>query len=62
MPTGFALFNKGEEIFGSIDEFNYWLKKPFWKSGETPMHWIITHGGVDLVMNELDRLAEGYPI
>ena len=57
-----ALFDKGEEIFGSIDEFNYWLKKPFWKSGETPMHWIITHGGVDLVMNELDRLAEGYPI
>ena len=57
-----ALFDKGEEIFGNIDEFNYWLKKPFWKSGETPMHWIITHGGVDLVMNELDRLAEGYPI
>jgi putative toxin-antitoxin system antitoxin component (TIGR02293 family) len=57
-----ALFDKGEEIFGNIDEFNYWLKKPFWKSGETPMHWIITHGGVDLVMNELNRLAEGYPI
>jgi uncharacterized protein (DUF2384 family) len=45
-----ALFDKGEETFGSIDEFNYWLKKPFWNSKETPLHWIITHGGVDLVM------------
>lgn len=24
-----ALFEKGEEIFGTIDEFNYWLNKPF---------------------------------
>jgi putative toxin-antitoxin system antitoxin component (TIGR02293 family) len=57
-----ALFDKGEEVFGSIDEFNYWLKKPFWGSKEIPLQWMVTHGGVDLVMNELDRLAQGYPI
>jgi putative toxin-antitoxin system antitoxin component (TIGR02293 family) len=57
-----TLFDKGEETFGSVDEFNYWLRKPFWNSKETPMDWIITHGGVDLIINELDRLAKGYPV
>jgi len=56
-----ALFEKGEEIFGNIDEFNYWLKKPFWNSGEKPMDWLVTSGGVDLVTEEIDKLAQGYP-
>ena len=56
-----ALFEKGEEIFGSIDEFNYWLNKPFWNSRQKPIHWIVTTGGVDLVMEEIDKLAQGYP-
>jgi putative toxin-antitoxin system antitoxin component (TIGR02293 family) len=56
-----ALFDKGEEAFGNIDEFNYWLNKPFWDSAEKPIDWLITPGGVDLVMLEIDRLAYGYP-
>lgn len=57
-----ALFEKGEMIFGNIDEFNYWLKKPFWKSKETPLDLLVTPGGVDLVIEELDKLAQGYPV
>ncbi len=57
-----SLFEKGESIFRNIDEFNYWLKKPFWNSPETPLDWINTPGGVDLVMEELDKLAQGYPV
>lgn len=57
-----ALFKKGEEVFGNIDEFNYWLKKPFWNSGEKPIDWLVTSGGVDLVMEEIDKLAQGYPV
>lgn len=57
-----ALFEKGEEIFGSIDEFNYWLRKPFWDSSEKPIDWLVTSGGVDLVTEEIDRLAQGYPV
>jgi len=57
-----ALFEKGEEIFGNVDEFNYWLKKPFWNSTETPLNWMITPGGVDLLVEELDKLAQGYPV
>ena len=56
-----SLYEKGEEIFGSIDEFNYWLKKPFWDSDEKPIDWLITSGGVDLVTEEIDQLAQGYP-
>jgi uncharacterized protein (DUF2384 family) len=56
-----ALYKKGEVTFGSIDEFNYWLRKPFWKSHETPFSWLITPGGVDLVNLEVERLAQGYP-
>ena len=29
-----ALYDKGSEVFGSIDEFNYWLNKPFWNADE----------------------------
>ena len=56
-----ALFDKGEEIFGNIDEFNYWLKKPFWNVEQTPLDWLNTPGGVDLLKEELDKLAQGYP-
>lgn len=57
-----ALFGKGEDIFGNIDEFNYWLQKPFWNSKEKPIDWLTTPGGVDLVMNELGRLSHGYAV
>jgi uncharacterized protein (DUF2384 family) len=56
------LFEKGEIAFGTVEEFNYWLKKPFWKSKEAPIDWIITSGGVDLVSKELDKLMMGYPV
>jgi len=57
-----ALYEKGESFFGNVDEFNYWLKKPFWNSKETPLDWMVTPGGVDLLMEELDKLAQGYPV
>lgn len=57
-----ALYEKGETLFGNVDEFNYWLKKPFWNSKETPLNWMVTPGGVDLLMEELDKLAQGYPV
>lgn len=57
-----SLFSKGEEIFGNVDEFNYWLQKPFWNAKEKPVDWLVTPGGVDLVMDELDRLAHAYVV
>lgn len=57
-----TLFEKGEFTFGSIDEFNYWLKKPFWNEKERPFDWLVTPGGVDLIIKELDKLSQGYPV
>jgi uncharacterized protein (DUF2384 family) len=57
-----GLYMKGEEIFGNVSEFNYWLNKPLWKSGNKPRHWLITPGGVDLAMDEIEKIAQGYPI
>jgi putative toxin-antitoxin system antitoxin component (TIGR02293 family) len=57
-----GLYMKGEETFGSVDEFNSWLAKPFWNSKEKPLEWLTTPGGVDLVSDELDRIAQGYVV
>ncbi|MGN6533595.1 MAG: antitoxin Xre-like helix-turn-helix domain-containing protein [Ginsengibacter sp.] len=57
-----SLYEKGETIFGNIDEFNYWLKKPLWNKKTTPFELIGTSGGVDLIIKELDKLAQGYPL
>ena len=54
------LFAKGEQLFGNIDQFNSWLDKPYWNGKETAMDWLNTPGGVDLISEELDRLAHGY--
>jgi Uncharacterized conserved protein len=55
-----ALYEKGEQVFGNVNEFSYWLNKPFWNSKEKPLDWMVTPGGVDLIMEELDKLAQGY--
>lgn len=57
-----SLYEKGEDIFGNIDEFNYWLKKPLWNKKTIPFDLIATSGGVDLIMEELNQLAQGYPL
>ena len=57
-----ALFELGENVFGNITEFMYWLDKPFWNAAEKPIDWINTPGGVDLLTDELNRLSQGYPI
>lgn len=57
-----ALFEKGEQIFGKIDEFKYWLQKPFWNSDEKPIDWLTTNGGIDFLSEELDKLSQGYPV
>ncbi|MEO7834224.1 MAG: antitoxin Xre-like helix-turn-helix domain-containing protein [Ginsengibacter sp.] len=57
-----SLYEKGEQLFGNIDEFNYWLKKPLWNKKSIPFDLIATSGGVDLVTEKLNQLAEGYPL
>lgn len=57
-----ALFARGEELFGSVDEFNNWLHKPSWNNKEKPIDLLITPGGTDIMSDELERLAHGYAV
>lgn len=57
-----ALFEKGKEYLGNIDEFKDWLDKPFWNSDEKPYDFLSTSGGVDLLIVRLERMAQGYPV
>lgn len=55
------LYQHGAEIFGSFEEFGLWLHRPFWDSEDTPIDFITTPGGVDLVYEEIEKFALGYP-
>ena len=57
-----SLYSKGEQVFGNIDQFNSWLNQPYLDKKETAFAWLNTPGGVDLVSEELDRLAHGYVV
>ena len=56
------LYDLGKEIFGSYDEFSLWLNRPFFNTTTKPADLITTPGGVDLVHEEIEKLAQGYPV
>ena len=50
----------GQEVFGNADAFNRWLQKPaYGLAGKTPLELFYTGGGIDLVADELTRIAYG---
>ena len=50
------------ELITNIDEFNDWLQKPMWGLDEKPIDFLNTSGGVDLIIDRLERMAQGYPL
>ena len=55
-----ALFNKGNKVFGSEESFNRWLDKPaFGLGNKIPRKLITTVGGINYVIDELNRIAHG---
>lgn len=56
----FALQLKGKEVFGVAAAFRRWLEKPaYGLDGQVPLALLETSGGIDLVMEELERIAYG---
>jgi putative toxin-antitoxin system antitoxin component (TIGR02293 family) len=52
--------SKGEEIFGSSDQFNIWLKEPNRAvADKKPLDLLISDFGIDLVLEELGRIEHG---
>jgi len=56
------LYRFGKDIFGTLDEFTLWMNRPFWNSEDKPIDFISTSGGVDLIYEEVEKLAQGYPV
>jgi putative toxin-antitoxin system antitoxin component (TIGR02293 family) len=55
-----GLAHRGEEVFGAPAAFRRWLNKPAYGLGEQlPLSLLQTSGGIDLVAEELDRIAYG---
>ena len=55
-----ALFNKGNEVFGSTESFNRWLDKPsFGLGNRIPRSLITTVTGINHIIDELNRIAHG---
>lgn len=55
-----VLFNKGNQVFGDKGSFNRWLDKPsFGLGNRTPRAFITTVGGINFVIDELNRIAHG---
>lgn len=55
-----SLYQKAEEVFGSLESFNRWLRKPAAGLGnEIPLSLMETSGGIDLIYDELSRIEYG---
>ncbi len=55
-----VLFNKGNQVFGNKESFNRWLDKPaFGLGNRIPRPFISTIGGINFIMDELNRIAHG---
>ena len=55
-----ALYKKGEEIFGNVNEFRKWMNEPAYGLGNMiPVSLLQTSGGIDLTMEELSRIEFG---
>lgn len=57
------LFKLGEEVFGNTDEFRAWLHAPAGEfKGTLPIFLLSTSTGVDLIEEQLERIAQGYVV
>jgi putative toxin-antitoxin system antitoxin component (TIGR02293 family) len=55
-----ALARQGEEVFSSLPAFRRWLDKPaYGLDNQLPLALLETSGGIDLVSDEVDRIAHG---
>ena len=54
------LYVRGDEVFGSMDNFKIWMKTPsLIFNGESPLSILDTSIGFDMVLTELGRMEHG---
>lgn len=56
----FALYSRGTGVFGTTDAFTDWLSRPAYGIGnQVPQDLMDTITGIDLINDELNRIAYG---
>ncbi|CAN5399016.1 hypothetical protein BH20BAC1_BH20BAC1_13010 [soil metagenome] len=56
----FSLYAKGQVVFGNIEELNKWMERPAFGLGNLiPRELLDTITGIDLIVEELTRIAHG---
>lgn len=54
------LYRHGELVFGDLNSFNRWLRKPSYGLGNiAPVRLMRSSGGIDLIEEELSRIEHG---
>ncbi len=54
------LLRRGKEVFGSDEAFNRWLRKPaYGLDNDVPLACLVTSEGINLVNDEVERIANG---
>ena len=54
------LLCRGKEVFGSEEAFNRWLRKPaYGLDNDVPLEYLVTSEGINLVSDEVERIANG---
>jgi putative toxin-antitoxin system antitoxin component (TIGR02293 family) len=54
------LYNRGEEVFGSLDRFKEWMSRPqVALGGEMPKSYLDTSLGIRLILDQLGRIEHG---
>ena len=54
------LYDRGGEVFGSVDKFKIWMRTPLYVfHGETPLSLLDTSIGFEMVLDELGRIEHG---
>ena len=54
------LLCRGKEVFGSEEAFNRWLHKPaYGLDNDVPLEYLVTSEGINLVSDEVERIANG---
>lgn len=54
------LYERGTEVFGTIDNFNDWMKTPnYTLNGEPPLNLLDTSIGFELILQTLGRIEYG---
>lgn len=56
------LYLVGQDLFGTVENFNKWLDQPSWKGIGAPRTWLDTNSGIEMAKDELYRMMEGGPL